>query len=139
MQWITLIGDEEFDMSVIKSIRHYGCVECYEVPDIKGRYCVDFGTEHIFYDYDDAVDDFEADLNIIPYMKPQFITMIYTSKRCVRNVLQQDNFPTNIYVDNDCGLILPIKKFVQQGMPLDMADMKKVKNRNYFKFWIRKN
>ncbi|MCI8410444.1 MAG: hypothetical protein HFJ09_14435 [Lachnospiraceae bacterium] len=128
MHWIILIGDENFNMSNIKSIKHYGCVECYDVTSIEGRYCVNFGEDHIFYDYDEAIDDYNEDeLNKIPYSKPHFVTMTYTSKSCVRNVLQQDNFPTDIYIDNDCGLILPIEKFVQQGMPLDIDDMLKGK------------
>lgn len=93
---------------------------------IEGRYCINFGEDHIFYDYDEILDDFDEDeLDKIPYSKPHFITMTYTSKSCVRNVLQQDNFPTDIYIDNDLGLILPVKKFVQQGMPLDNDDMLK--------------
>lgn len=51
MQWITLIGDENFDLSTIKSLNHYGSIECYDVSGIEGRYCVNFGDEHIFYDY----------------------------------------------------------------------------------------
>lgn len=123
MQWITLIGDENFDISTIKSLNHYGCIECYDVPGMEGRYFVNYGEDHIFYDYDETPDDFEDDLSKIPYTKPHFITMIYTSKSCVRSVLQQDNFPTNIYINNDYGLILPIEKFIQQGMPLDIEDM----------------
>lgn len=48
-----------------------------------------------------------------------------TSKSCVRRVLQQDNFPANIYIDNDHGLLLSVEKFIQQGMPLDNDDMSK--------------
>lgn len=48
MQWIILIGDENFNMSTIKSINHYGCIECYDVSSIEERYCVNFGEDHIF-------------------------------------------------------------------------------------------
>ena len=51
MRWLILIGNEKFDLNTIKSIKHYGCVNCYDVPNIAGRYCVDFGKDHIFYDY----------------------------------------------------------------------------------------
>lgn len=123
MQWITLIGDENFTISTIKSLKHDGSIECYDIPSIKGRYYVNFGEDHLFYDFIETTDDFADDLNKIPYKKPHFITMIYSSKECVRSVLQQDNFPTNIYIDNDYGLILPIREFIQQGMPLDKDDM----------------
>ena len=53
MRWLILIGDEKFDLNTIKSIKHYGCVNCYDVPNIAGRYCVDFGKDHIFYDYNE--------------------------------------------------------------------------------------
>lgn len=123
MKWIILIGDEKFNINTIKSFDHYGCIECYDVSAIEGRYCVSFGEDHIFYDYEEDSDDYEDDINKIPYANPHFITMVYTSKSCVRNVLQQDNFPNDIYIDNDCGLILPIEKFKQIGMPLDKDDM----------------
>ena len=123
MQWLILIGDESFDLDTIKSIKHYGCVKCYDVPEIEGRYCVDFGEDHIFYDYDENIDEFEDDLIKIPFLTPHFVTMIYTSKNRVKSVLKQDNFPANIYVDNDYGMILPLEKFIQRGMPLDKDDM----------------
>lgn len=119
MRWLILIGDEDFDLNTIKSLEHYGCIGCYDVPEIKGRYCVDYGEDHIFYDYDDGMDGYdEEDLLKIPYSNPHFITMIYTSETRVRNVLSQEKFP-NIYVDNDFGIILPLQEFIQYGMPLD--------------------
>jgi hypothetical protein len=44
--------------------------------------------------------------------------MIYQSKERMKKVLQQDNYIRNIYVDNDYGLIIPIEKFIQLGMPV---------------------
>lgn len=123
MQWLTLIGDESFDLDTIKSIEHYGCVKCYDVLEIEGRYCVDFGEDHIFYDYDENIYEYEDDLIKIPFLTPHFVTMIYTSKNRIKSVLKQDNFPANIYVDNDYGMIMPLKKFIQQGMPLDKDDI----------------
>lgn len=71
MRWIILIGNENFDMSTVKSINHYGCIEYYDVSSIKGRYYVNFGEDHIFYDYNEILDDFDEDeLNKIPYSKP---------------------------------------------------------------------
>lgn len=125
MQWIILIGDERFDLNKIKAIEHYGSIDSYDVPEIEGRYCVDFGDDHIFYDFNDMIEDYEKDeLNNIPYDNPNFVTVIYTSKNCIRNILKQDDFPDIIYVDNGFGLILPIKEFIELGMPLDENDMK---------------
>ena len=125
MQYIILIGDEKFELNAIKAIEHFGSIGSYDVTEIEGRYCVDFGEDHIFYDFDNIIEDYEKDeLNNIPYANPNFITMIYTSKNCIRNILKQDDFPDNIYVDNDFGFILPIKEFIELGMPLDENDMK---------------
>lgn len=118
VQWITLIGDEHFGLEVIRSIEHEGCLDCYDVSGMD-RYCVDFGSDHIFYDCSDAITDYsEEDLRQVPYAKPQFVTMIYTSRECVKKVLSQKNYPTKIYIDNDYGTILPIEEFIESGMPL---------------------
>ena len=62
--------------------------------------------------------DFEKkDLDKIPFRNPHIITMKYTSEECLKNILQQNNFPKEIYVDNDYGLIIPIEEFVMLGMP----------------------
>lgn len=124
MQWIILIGDEKFDLNTIKAIKHNDSVSSYDVTELKGRYCVDFGEDHIFYDFDDISGDYEEnELSRLPYDNPNFIMMIYTSKSRIRSILKQDDFPNNIYVDNDFGLILPIKEFIELGMPLDSGDM----------------
>lgn len=116
-----MIGDENFGLSTIRAMKHYGCLECYDAPDIEGRYCVDFGGDPIFYDYDKEVSKAygEEELKCIPYSEPHFVIMVYTSENRVKSVLRQDNFPADIYIDNDHGLILPIGKFIQQGMPLE--------------------
>lgn len=124
MQWIILIGDEKFDLNTIKAIKHNDSVSSYDVTELKGRYCVDFGEDHIFYDFDDISGDYEEnELSRLPYDNPNFIIMIYTSKSRIRSILKQDDFPDNIYFDNDFGLILPIKEFIELGMPLDEDDM----------------
>ena len=121
MQYIILIGDENLTLDSVKAINHYGSKHCHDVPEIRDRYCVDYGPDHIFYDYEKSiVNDLEKeDLNKIPFLKPHFITMVYTSKKRMEKVLRQDNFLRGIYVDNDYGLILPIEEFIALGMPVD--------------------
>lgn len=119
MRWLILIGDDSFSINTLKSIKYNGCVECYDVTGVEGRYCIDFGEDHIFYDYNQNTLEFSDVLTEIPFIKPNFITMIYTSKERVKKVLQQKDFPNNIYIDNDYGLVLPIKEFIRLGMPLD--------------------
>ena len=118
MQWIILIGDENFDLNSIKAIEHYGSVRSYEVDE--NRYCVDYGKEHIFYDFDNLTDDYEnGELLKIPFENPNFIIMVYTSKELMEKILQQDNYLHNIYVDNDYECILSIEKFIEIGMPVE--------------------
>ena len=120
MQWIILIGDKNFDLNTIKKIKHNGSINSYDVNGIPNRYCVDFGDNHIFYDFDNQIKtDYDVEeLKKIPYTNPNFIIMTYTSEECVRKILGQDSFPDTIYIDNDYGLILPIKEFIKLGMPL---------------------
>jgi len=121
MQWITLIGDEKLNLDAIRATEHYGCSSCYDVSEIQGRYCVDYGADHIFYDYHGtSTEDYEeTDHEKVPFKEPHFIMMVYTSEERMKNVIQQDNFPKGIYVDNDYGLIVPIEEFIKLGMPVD--------------------
>lgn len=128
MRWSILIGDADFGLNTIKSIKHDGCVRCYDVELLGKRYCVDYGENHIYYDYNQNIDEFEEDFTKVPYLTPHFITMIYTSGECVKNVLQLESFPKNIYIDNDHGVVLPIEEFIRLGMPLDKDEMSIKKN-----------
>lgn len=88
--------------------------------EIKGRHCVDYGTDHVFYDCGaNLIEEYEKeDLPKIPFNNPNFIMMVYTSEDRVKKVLQQNNFLKGIYVDNDHGLIVPIEEFIHLGMPV---------------------
>ena len=121
MQWIILIGDENFDLNNIKAIEHYGSIGSYDVNE--SRYCVDYGAEHVFYDLADLSADYEKDeLSKVPFENPRFVMMIYTSKELMKKILQQENYLCNIYVDNDYECILPIEKFIEIGMPTDWGN-----------------
>jgi hypothetical protein len=121
MQYIVLIGDNNLTLDAIKSVEHYGSIKRYEVPEIEGRYCVDYGKEHIFYDFESGVEqDYEKeDLQKIPFSEPHFIMMVYSSEKYMKRVLQQNNFLKGIYVDNDHGLILPLEEYIRLGMPVE--------------------
>ena len=121
MQYIILIGDETLTLDSVKSIIHCDSVNSYDVTEINNRYCVNFGSDHIFYDYEgSSTEDYEEnDLKRIPFTKPNFIVMVYTSKERMKKVIQQENFLQDIYIDNDLGLIVPLEEFIKYGMPLD--------------------
>lgn len=44
--------------------------------------------------------------------------MVYKSEKRMRNVIQQENFLRNIYIDNDYGVIVPIEEFIRLGLPM---------------------
>jgi hypothetical protein len=128
MQYIILIGDETLTLESIKSIDHYGSIGSHDVPEIGARYCVDYGKDHIFYDYDDIIDDYEeSDLKKIPFKNPHFITMIYGSESRMRKVLCQNNFLKEIYIDNGYDLVIPIEEFIELGMPVGFNIQNKLK------------
>ena len=115
MTWITLIGNENFTLNDIKSIKHHDSIYCYDAPEIKNRYCVDYGEKgHIFYDYCDIISDYkENELKKIPFSNPHFIMMVYTSIELMQKVLSQDNFIRGIYVDDDNGKIITLNQFIK--------------------------
>lgn len=117
-----MIGDESFNLNSIKAFEHPNSINCYDVAEIKNRYCVDFETDHIFYDYDEdgsILMEFEENgLKKIPFKNPHIITLTYTSEERLKNVLKQNVFLKGIYIDNDYGLIVPIEEFIKLGMPI---------------------
>ena len=121
MQYIILIGDEKLTLDSVKAIDHYGSASCHDVTEMKGRYCVDYGKDHIFYDYDNSViNDYEgSDLKKIPFKNPHFIMMAYKSEERMKSIISQANFLKGIFIDNDYGLIIPIEEFIKLGMPVD--------------------
>lgn len=115
MQWVILIGDETFDINSIHNINHNGSRIKSEIES--NRFVVDYGIEHVFYDYDlNLKNDYEIeDLQRIPFMNPHFILMTYTSVTLRNEILSQKNFIKGIYVDDDNGRILPIEEFIIQN------------------------
>lgn len=119
MQWIFLIGNEGFNLDILKNMDHFGSVSSYEVNEMGGRYCVDFGADHIFYDLQANTVDFEEDIALVPFTRHTIIMMSYSSPERARRVLRQENFPQNIYIDNDYGLVVPLNEFIRLGMPMN--------------------
>ena len=118
MKWIFLIGDEKFTINSLKMLPYDGCISIYEVSGINERLCVDYGDDHVFYDVIDDTSDFDEYIRTIPFRNPVIIMMTYTSSYKVVDILKQKDFPKDIYVDNDLGVVVPIQTFVDMGMPM---------------------
>ena len=119
MKWIFLIGEEKFNINLLKKLKYSGIDLAYDVEEIFGRYCLDYGDEHVFYDIVTDLNDFIEDISIIPYSNPSIVMMTYTSAEIVRNILKQNDFPKDIYIDNDLGLIVSLSEFINLGMPMN--------------------
>ncbi len=119
MQWFFLIGSQTFNLEAIKNLKILADVTSYDVKQIPGRFCVDFGDEHIFFDREVDLTSFEETLSAVPFDNPTIIMVSFTSQKCVETILTQKDLPQDIYVDNDHGLVIPLNEFILQGMPLN--------------------
>lgn len=119
MKWIFLIGNEGFGVNYLKKLNYTDSVSTYEVESMQGRFCIDYGNEHVFCDPIEDMSEFEEEIKDIPYINPTIVMMTYTSPNIVRRILKQDDFPKDIYIDNDLGLLVPLEEYISVGMPMD--------------------
>lgn len=112
MQWIILIGNEGFNLKLIRNLQHNRANSSTSLTE--NRFVVDYGNDHVFYEsVEDIINDYEEDdKKRIPFPNPQFIMMTYTNEKLMKQILSQKNFPRDIYIDDDNGNILPIEEFV---------------------------
>ena len=64
-----------------------------------------------FYSHEEFIEEYEEEherINIVPFEKPNFILMRYTDRKIMKKCLQAENFPTDVYVDDDDALDVPI-------------------------------
>lgn len=47
------------------------------------------------------------------------LTIVYRNAANVRHVLTQPDFPQNVYVDNDFGVLFPLQEYISAGMPME--------------------
>lgn len=122
MKWIILIGKENL-FDTLKKMDFYESTSSYIAQDDVNRLCVNYTYEHIFFDEinenQPGWNEFEDDIKFIPYTNPSIIMMIYHCSDIVKKILCQDNFPQDIYIDNDFEIIVPLKKYIDMGMPME--------------------
>jgi hypothetical protein len=111
MRWIILIGNEGFSLSTVKDVRYDRANKVTSLEN--NRFVVDFGDEHVFYEYaEDLLDDYEEEeKQSIPYHNPHFVIMTYSSLDLLKEILLQDHFLDDIYIDDDNGRIVKIETF----------------------------
>lgn len=112
VQWIILIGNEDFNLNHIRNLKHYGQNKTTNLAE--NRFVVDYGDDHVFYESsEDIINDYEeVDVERIPFSCPQFIMMTYTNENLMKQILSQENFPRGIYIDDDNGNIISIEDFI---------------------------
>lgn len=113
MNWIILIGDEILDIKTISKI-HAG----YKVTELtSNRIVVNFGEDHVFYDHAvDLIGEYEQEeLEKIPFRNPEFTLMTYPSEKRMKEILKQDNFPKDLYIDDDNGRIVTVLEYLTKS------------------------
>ena len=119
MQWIILIGDESLSLETFEKIEYPNCKDVGRIPGTEDRMVVEFEDGYIFIDDEhNSTDGYEEDilkklLEIVPFKEPRFVMLTYSSKEILEKVLRQENFPNNLYVDDDYGTIVEIGKFIE--------------------------
>lgn len=111
------IGDRNLTLAAIQTMQHTDAVRAYHVSD--DRFCVEYPDGHIFFDYDTDLSDWQEEIDKLLFRAGAVIMIVYQNAADVRHVLTQTDFPQNVYVDNDFGVLLPLQGFIAAGMPME--------------------
>lgn len=117
MKWISIIGDGNLTLAAIQTMQLTNAVRTYNVSD--DRLCVEYPNGHIFFDYSTDLSDWQDELEKLPFKAETVITLVYQNAANIRYVLTQPDFPQNVYVDNDFGVLLPLQEYIAAGMPME--------------------
>ncbi|MBQ9907320.1 MAG: hypothetical protein IJM46_11170 [Oscillospiraceae bacterium] len=117
MKYISILGDRNLTLASIQKMNHTGAVRTYNVSD--DRFCVEYPDGHLFFDFDTELSDWQNELEKLPFKVEAAITLVYQNAANVRHVLTQPDFPQDVYVDNDFGVLLPLKDYIEAVMPME--------------------
>ena len=133
----TLIGDKNFSLKDIESVKHIGAKRSYYSENLR-EYTVEFSefieaskrglglpreqkigeTDFLAYHFATYKDDEETridfsleELSVIPFKAEGFIYVSFGYYQTLKRVLRQPDFPQNIYVDDENGSILSLQEF----------------------------
>ncbi|MBR1824851.1 MAG: hypothetical protein IJ779_11575 [Ruminococcus sp.] len=117
MKWISIIGDGNLTLAAIQTMQLTDAVRTYHVSD--DRFCVEYPNGHLFFDFDTDLSDWQDTIEKLPFRAAAVITLVYQNAANVRHVLTQPDFPQDVYVDNDFGVLLPLHDYIESGMPME--------------------
>ena len=117
MKWICILGDKNLTRTSIQNMKHPGAIRTYQVSD--DRFCAEYPDGHIFFDSGTDLSDWQDALEKLPFQAAAVIMIVYRNAADVRHVLTQPDFPQNVYVDNDFGVLLPLQEYIAAGMPME--------------------
>lgn len=117
MKTINILGDRNLTLANIQEMRHTGTIRTYYVSD--DRFCAEFPDGHIFFDNGTDLSDWQDELEKLPFQAAAVIMIVYRNAANVRHVLTQQDFPQDVYVDNDFGVLLPLDEYIAAGMPME--------------------
>lgn len=117
MKYISILGDRNLTLASIQKMNHTGAVRTYNVSD--DRFCVEYPDGHLFFDYSTDLSDWQDELKTLPFQAAAVITLVYQNAANARHVLTQPDFPKDVYVDNDFGVLLPLKDYIEAVMPME--------------------
>ncbi len=117
MKYISILGDKNLMLTSIQKMKHPSATKTYKVS--VDRFCVEFTDGHIFFDYDTDLSDWEDAIEKFPFQAAAVIMIVYQNSANVRHVITQQDFPQNVYVDNDFGVLLSLHEYIAAGMPME--------------------
>ena len=117
MKWISILGDSDLTLAGIQGMQHFAAAGTCQVSD--DRFCAEYPEGHIYFDFDTDLSDWQDETEKLPFKAEAVITIVYQNAAAVRDLLMQTDFPQNVYVDNDFGVLLPLQDYIAAGMPME--------------------
>lgn len=120
MNGVILIGHkDQLSMDLIRTFIHPGQVDYYDLAQLN-QITVDFGDGQFYYiESTNLQEEFEPEELTevgIPLEQLNFILLNYDTFARLKQVLltNEDKFSEDIWLDNDRGLLKPVKDFLTQ-------------------------
>jgi hypothetical protein len=114
MQAITLIGPSDWDWASMKERTVQDEVARYDVGP--ARFVIEFKDGHVAFNHDpDLSNEYEEDeLGQVPFSRPVFVSVEYTSRPVLQRVIIGRVVPDDVWLDDDNHAPLPAKHFREE-------------------------